>query len=431
MKADVILGLQWGDEGKGKIVDLLAPEYDIIARFQGGPNAGHTIEIGNDKHVLHLIPSGIFHPQIINLVGNGVIIDPSIFMKEIHGLRSKGVQPEKQLLISKRAHLILPTHRLLDTCHESAKKENKIGSTLKGIGPAYTDKTARHGLRTGDIFSSDFTTRFDQLKKHHLKLAANLISNLDEIRIEGLTLEDYETRWLEALIEFRKLTFVDSEIFINQSLAQGKRVLAEGAQGTLLDVDFGSYPFVTSSNTSIGGVCTGLGIPPSSIGEVYGIFKAYCTRVGNGPFPTELFDSTGQLLRDIGREYGSTTGRPRRCGWLDLPALSYSVMVNGVTQLIMMKADVMNTLEEVNICTAYLQNGHPQPLPGFEDSTRPVEPVYTTLPGWNTSLKTTGGLEDQPEAFRQYIEFIENQTKSRISIISLGPERNQTIVQND
>ncbi|MCX6269918.1 MAG: adenylosuccinate synthase [Bacteroidetes bacterium] len=431
MKADVILGLQWGDEGKGKIVDLLAPGYDIIARFQGGPNAGHTIEINGSKHVLHLIPSGIFHPNITNLIGNGVIIDPYIFLQELTLLRGKGLQPENQLLISNRAHLILPTHRLLDACSEKCKKDKKIGSTLKGIGPAYTDKTARNGLRAGDIFNPGFKDKYNTLKELHLRQLKSFEIPLQDILMDGHDLVTYENNWFSALEEMKKLAFVDSEIFLNDSLASGKRVLAEGAQGTLLDIDFGSYPFVTSSSTSIGGVCTGLGIPPSRIGDVYGVFKAYCTRVGNGPFPTELHDETGQLLRDKGNEYGSTTGRPRRCGWLDLPALRYSILINGVTRLVMMKADVMNALTEIKLCTSYNVDNKHISLPSFVSQNDHFEPVYATLQGWAQPLPCDCPVENQPKNFVDYIEFIETSTKSKISVISLGPERNQSIYKAD
>ncbi|MHC1706296.1 MAG: adenylosuccinate synthase [Bacteroidales bacterium] len=430
MKADVILGLQWGDEGKGKIVDLLTPGYDIIARFQGGPNAGHTLEIDGNKHVLHLIPSGIFHERVINLIGNGVIIDPFILSGEIEALLVKGVDPFKNLYVSRRAHLILPTHRLLDNCSESSKKDKKIGSTLKGIGPAYTDKTARNGIRAGDIFSPDFSEKYQALKDHHMKLVRNFNIPVESILIDGDPFETYELKWMNSLETLKKFHFVDGEIFINQALKDGKKVLAEGAQGTLLDIDFGSYPFVTSSNTTIGGVCTGLGIPPSSIGQVFGIFKAYCTRVGNGPFPTELFDENGQRLRDVGREYGSTTGRPRRCGWLDLPALRYSVMINGVDQLIMMKADVLNDFDQINVCTAYKTKDTELTVAAFDDGMNEAEPVYRKFEGWNTNLEIVKDPSDLPEKFKNYIDFIEKETNTQITFISLGPDRNQTVVKN-
>jgi adenylosuccinate synthase len=429
MKADVILGLQWGDEGKGKIVDLLTPNYDIIARFQGGPNAGHTIEIEGDKHILHLIPSGIFHAHVINLIGNGVIIDPCILCGEIEQLVQKGVNPFNNLFVSLRAHLILPTHRLLDSCSETSKKESKIGSTLKGIGPAYTDKTGRNGIRTVDVFAGDFMSKYQSLKELHMKMIRNFDLPVDSFLIDGDSFEVYEEKWLQSMETFKKLHFVDGEIFINQSLAEGKRVLAEGAQGTLLDIDFGSYPFVTSSNTTIGGVCTGLGIPPASIGEVMGVFKAYCTRVGNGPFPTELFDDSGQRMRDLGHEFGSTTGRPRRCGWLDLPALKYSLMVNGVSQLIMMKADVLDSFKEIKICTSYKQGNKEVLIPGLEQNTTREEAVYQAFPGWEKSLELCNDFASLPAAFRNYIDFIEKETKTRITFVSLGPERNQTLSQ--
>ncbi len=429
-KADVILGLQWGDEGKGKIVDRLAPDYDIIARFQGGPNAGHTIEIEGSKYILHQVPSGIFHPGITNLVGNGVIIDPVIFFREIDGLKEKGLHPESQLLISRRAHLILPTHRMLDRCFEQIKEDKKIGSTLKGIGPAYTDKTARQGLRTGEIFSREFRSSYENLKQQHLKTIRALGIDVDQVLIEDLGFAAYETLWLQAIERMKDLQFVDGEIFINNALDQGRRVLAEGAQGTLLDVDFGSYPYVTSSNTSVGGVCTGLGIPPSGIGDVYGVFKAYCTRVGNGPFPTELFDQTGQSMREKGGEYGSTTGRPRRCGWLDLPALKYSIMINGVTKLVMMKADVLSRFEEVKVCTGYQTDSGISGMPGYQCAGESITPVYENIQGWDLDNFTPGLFQDLPGPLQHYTKFIERHTSKNISILSLGPERNQTVIRN-
>jgi len=357
MKVDVILGLQWGDEGKGKIVDVFTPRYDVIARFQGGPNAGHTIEFDGKKFVLHTIPSGIFHPATLNVIGNGVIIDPFIFFKEIDKLHEAGIRPEENLLISRRAHLILPTHRLLDAAFETAKGDAKIGSTLKGIGPTYTDKYARNGVRVGNINDPDFNSRYNALKVEHLAVVGNYKFDYSNHKIDGLLFRDYEEAWFDAVRRLRKFELIDSEYFLNKCLDEGKTVLAEGAQGTLLDVDFGSYPYVTSSNTISAGVCSGLGVSPHRIGKIFGIFKAYCTRVGGGPFPTELNNATGEALRKGGNEFGSTTGRPRRCGWLDLPALKYAIMLNGVDSLIMMKADVLSTLEEIKVCTKYRVEG--------------------------------------------------------------------------
>ncbi|MFA4864761.1 MAG: adenylosuccinate synthase, partial [Bacteroidales bacterium] len=353
MKVDVILGLQWGDEGKGKIVDVLTPRYDIVARFQGGPNAGHTIEFNKKKFVLHTIPSGIFYPDKTNLVGNGVILDPFIFRKEIINLADHGIEATSKLVISKRAHLILPTHRLLDASNETLRGATKIGSTLKGIGPTYTDKIARNGIRVGDILNKGFKAGYLSLRDNHLKLIDFMGFNSDSFKIDGLPFGDYEEKWLESVDFMRSLKLIDAEYFIHQCLAEGKRVLAEGAQGTMLDVDFGSYPYVTSSSTSIGGVCTGLGVNPGNIGEVIGVFKAYCTRVGSGPFPTEQSGDAGETMREQGHEYGSTTGRPRRCGWLDMVSLKYAIMINGVTRLFMMKTDVLNDFARLKVGTGY------------------------------------------------------------------------------
>ncbi len=421
MKADVLLGLQWGDEGKGKVVDVLTPRYDVIARFQGGPNAGHTLEINNIKQVLHTIPSGIFHEQKVNLIGNGVVLDPVTFKKEIESISKLGIDLSKNLFISKKAHLILPTHKILDAASETAKGDTKIGSTLKGIGPTYRDKIGRDGLRVGDLlddFEQKYSTRVaahkDQLDNYyHFEYAEML--------------QAAEADWMEGVEVLKQFQIVDSEHFINDLMNEGKTVLAEGAQGTLLDIDFGSYPFVTSSNTICAGACTGLGIAPQRIGKVFGIFKAYCTRVGSGPFPTELFDETGQKLRDAGREYGSTTGRPRRCGWLDLVALKYSIMLNGVTELIMMKADVMDTFETINICVGYEIDGEvveqfPYELKGN------VKPVYVELPGWQTDLTKMAHQDEFPEEFNNYINFIEEETGIPITIASVGPNRAQTII---
>ncbi len=353
MKVDVLLGLQWGDEGKGKIVDVLTPKYDIIARFQGGPNAGHTIEFEGNKFILHTIPSGIFNKNTTNVIGNGVIIDPFILQKELNNLKVKNIDPSANLLVSKKAHLILPTHRLLDAAYEQAMGKGKIGSTLKGIGPTYTDKIARKGLRVGDLTSGKFAEKYESLKSKHLEILRFHEFDYENHKLDGVLFGEYEGKWFEAAETLKKLEHIDSEYFINRALESGKKILAEGAQGSLLDIEFGSYPFVTSSNTITAGVCSGLGISPKKVGKVYGIFKAYCTRVGSGPFPTELENEEGQKLRDVGREFGSTTGRPRRCGWLDLPALNYAIMLNGVDELLMMKADVLSPFDSIKVCTAY------------------------------------------------------------------------------
>jgi adenylosuccinate synthase len=429
MKIDVLLGLQWGDEGKGKIVDVLTPRYDIIARFQGGPNAGHTLEIGGDRHVLHTIPSGIFHADKINVIGNGVIVDPHILYNEILALKAKGVEPRINLRISKRAHLILPTHRLLDAAYESAMGKGKIGSTLKGIGPCYTDKTARFGIRFGDILSDDFPNKYKILKERHLRILESYDFDLAKQQIDNMPVAEYEKRWFQAIESFKEYELIDSELFINHALAQGKRILAEGAQGSLLDVDFGSYPYVTSSNTITAGVCSGLGVPPTAIGKVYGVFKAYCTRVGSGPFPTELSDDTGELLRKNGNEYGSTTGRPRRCGWLDLPALSYAIMLNGVTDLVMMKADVMNDFAKVKVCTAYKIDGMENPELTFETLSGDVNPIYRSFEGWQTTLNGLTNFGVLPAKLSEYIRFIEKTVKLPIEILSAGPGREQTIMR--
>jgi len=429
MKIDVLLGLQWGDEGKGKIVDFLTPGYDIIARFQGGPNAGHTLKINGDKHILHTIPSGIFHPEKQNLIGNGVILDPQILMKEIMKLREKGIEPSLNLLISKRSHLILPTHRLLDAAYEQAMGKGKIGSTLKGIGPCYTDKTARLGLRSGDILSHTFNAKYTALKERHLKILASYTIDAEKQLLDGIPFQEYEQHWFEAVQQLVSFKLVDSELIINLSLREGKRILAEGAQGSMLDVDFGSYPYVTSSNTITGGVCSGLGVPPSSIGKVYGVFKAYCTRVGSGPFPTELEDSTGEELRNKGAEFGSTTGRPRRCGWLDLVALKYSIMLNGVTDLVMMKADVMNEFKRIGICTAYESEGSVIHDLTYETLYNPVVPVYEQQEGWQCGLEGLDKPDSMPQNLNSYIRFIEQKVQLPIKIISTGPGREQTILR--
>jgi len=429
MKIDVLLGLQWGDEGKGKIVDVLTPRYDIIARFQGGPNAGHTLEIGGDRHVLHTIPSGIFHPDKINIIGNGVIVDPYILSRELEKLRSKGVDARINLRISKRSHLILPTHRMLDAAYEQALGKGKIGSTLKGIGPCYTDKTARYGLRFGDMLAADFIDRYKSLKERHMRILESYNVDMDSQLLDQMSFSEYEKNWFSSIEELKGYELIDSELYINKALSEGKRVLAEGAQGSLLDVDFGSYPFVTSSNTITAGVCSGLGVPPTSIGKVFGVFKAYCTRVGSGPFPTELTDETGEKLRQNGREFGSTTGRPRRCGWLDLPALKYAIMLNGVTDLVMMKADVMNDFSEVNICTAYELDGQDIPDLTFETLSRPVTPMYNKFKGWESSLEGLGNFGVLPDCLAEYIRFIEKTVKLPVKILSVGPGRDQTIIR--
>ncbi len=427
MKVDVILGLQWGDEGKGKIVDVFTPHYDIIARFQGGPNAGHTIEFGGKKFVLHTIPSGIFHPQTLNVIGNGVIIDPFILFKEIDNLRASGMHPEANLLVSRRAHLILPSHRLLDAALETTKGASKIGSTLKGIGPCYTDKYGRNGLRVGNISDTDFNDRYNALKEEHLALVAHVGFDHSLQRFDALSFEAYEEKWFDAVNRLKELNIIDSETFLNKALDEGKSVLAEGAQGTLLDVDFGSYPYVTSSNTISAGVCAGLGISPRRIGTIYGVFKAYCTRVGSGPFPTELNDEDGTKMRVSGNEFGSTTGRPRRCGWLDLPALRYAVMMNGIDSLIMMKADVLNNFQDIKVCTYYKSGDMTVDGFPFDLSDPGLQPVYEKRSGWNCDLGNCTTLEHIPAALADYVKFIENSVGKPIDILSIGPDRTQTL----
>lgn len=419
MKLDVLLGLQWGDEGKGKIVDVLTPKYDVIARFQGGPNAGHSLEFNNIKHVLHTIPSGIFHSEKVNIIGNGVVIDPVIFRKEIESLRKFNLN-FSNLYISRKAHLILPSHRMLDAASEASKGVTKIGSTLKGIGPTYMDKTGRNGLRIGDIFASDFKERYEFLKKKHIDILKQYDFQYD--------LSQYETDWFLGIETIREFQAVDSEFIVNNFLAQNKSVLAEGAQGTLLDIDFGSYPFVTSSNTICAGACTGLGVAPNRVGEVLGIVKAYCTRVGSGPFPTELNDATGEQLRQIGHEFGATTGRPRRCGWLDLPALKYSIMINGVTELIMTKPDVLSEFDAIQVCTAYKIDGKITDQMPY-DVNIPIEPVYKEFKGWKKDITSATTMADLPTELIEYIKFIESEVKVPFSIISVGPDRKQTIMK--
>lgn len=430
MKIDVILGLQWGDEGKGKIVDVLTPRYDIIARFQGGPNAGHTIIIDGVKHVLHTIPSGIFRSDKANVIGNGVIIDPYILFREIDALHQSGLTPEDNLFIAERAHLILPTHRLLDAALEWQKGATRIGSTLKGIGPTYTDKYGRIGLRVGNIFQSRFEMQYKSLRDRHLEQIEATGFDFSDHLLDGLRYVEYEERWFESVQRLRKLHVICGEQFINDSLDKGKTVLAEGAQGTMLDVDFGSYPFVTSSNTITAGVCSGLGVSPHRIGLVYGVFKAYCTRVGSGPFPTELQDEMGDRLRVGGNEFGSTTGRPRRCGWIDIPALRYSIMLNGVDRLIMMKTDVLSPFQEVQACIAYRKDGlEPGHFP-FDLEAESFEPLYITLKGWNTTLDSTASFEEVPRELAEYVRFIEQEVNLPVDMISMGPDRSQILVRN-
>ena len=418
MKVDVLLGLQWGDEGKGKIVDVLTPEYDVIARFQGGPNAGHTLEFENIKHVLHSIPSGIFHKNKINIIGNGVVIDPAIFKEEIEAVDKFDIDLIKTLFISKKAHLILPTHRQLDAASEKAKGRTKIGSTLKGIGPTYMDKTGRNGLRIGDILSDNFKEKYDQLVEKH-----NLLFTMYDFSPE---ISEYEKLWFEGIELIKKFNIIDSEYEINDLLSKGNSILAEGAQGTLLDIDFGSYPFVTSSSTTSAGVCSGLGIAPQKIGEVYGIFKAYCTRVGSGPFPSELFDEIGEKLQHEGHEFGATTGRPRRCGWLDLVALKYSIMLNGVTQLIMTKADVLDKFDSIMVCVAYKHND--EIINNFPfDTNAKIEPVYIEYKGWKTDLTNCRNEHEFPEELKFYLKSVEEEVGVPIKFVSVGPDREQII----
>lgn len=421
-KVDILLGLQWGDEGKGKIVDVLTPKYNVVARFQGGPNAGHTLVFEGKKFVLHTIPSGIFQGDKVNVIGNGVVLDPAIFKEEVDMLKEGGISIVEQLSISKKAHLILPTHRLLDAAYEQAKGKAKIGSTLKGIGPTYTDKVSRNGVRVGDMLGN-FQAKYDKLKQRHVTI-------LEQYGFDyKAELERYEVEWFKGIEEMKKFKFIDSEQEMHDLLEDGKSILAEGAQGTMLDVDFGSYPFVTSSNTVAAGACTGLGIAPSRIGEVYGIFKAYCTRVGSGPFPSELFDNDGQAMRDNGNEYGSTTGRPRRCGWLDLVALKYSVMVNGVTQLIMMKSDVMDDFETIKAATSYKVNGEEVSHFPYDLDEDEIEPVYTSLKGWNEDMTKMTSADSFSDTFNDYIKFIEDYIGVAIKVVSVGPDRAQTILR--
>jgi adenylosuccinate synthase len=421
-KIDVVLGLQWGDEGKGKVVDVLTPGYKMVARFQGGPNAGHSLVFDGDSFVLHTVPSGIFREGTVNIIGNGVVIDPVILMDEISKIEAMGVDVDKKLFISKRAHLIMPTHRALDAASESAMGKSKIGSTLKGIGPAYADKTGRHGLRIGDLLQPNYRELYEARKQRHLQLLQQYPAYESPFDFDA-----YEQQWFKAVEELRRFPFIDSEIYVNQALDEGVPILAEGAQGSLLDIDFGTYPYVTSSSTLSAGVCTGLGVAPTRVGSIYGIFKAYCTRVGSGPFPTELFDADGERLRSIGHEYGATTGRPRRCGWLDLVALKYAVMMNAVTDLIMMKSDVLDGFDTIKVAVAYKEGD--RILESFPyDGGKDVTPVYKEFPGWKTPLCGLRRYEDFPEAFKQYMAFIEAETGCRIKIVSVGPDREATVV---
>ena len=420
-KVDVVLGLQWGDEGKGKVVDVLTPNYTVVARFQGGPNAGHSLHFGDKSFVLRTVPSGIFRDGSINIIGNGVVVDPVSLTEELQNIAAQGIPVKEKLLISKKAHIILPTHRMLDAASEAAKGKSKIGSTLKGIGPTYMDKTGRNGLRFGDVLAEDFIDRYNKLKSKHVEMLS---------QYEGFEYDvtEYEKTWMEGIEYLRGFQFIDSEHEVNKYIDEDVPILAEGAQGSLLDVDFGTYPFVTSSNTVCAGVCTGLGVAPTKIGDVYGIFKAYCTRVGSGPFPTELFDEVGEELRRIGHEFGAVTGRPRRCGWLDLVALKYAVMVDGVTQLIMMKSDVMNDFDTIKVATAYRVDGELVDYFPYE-VTGNVEPVYTEFKGWKSDICKVRCYEDFPAEFKAYVEFIEKQTGVPVKIISVGPDRDETIIR--
>ena len=418
MGADVLLGLQWGDEGKGKIVDVLTPEYDIIARFQGGPNAGHTLEFDGIKHVLHTIPSGIFRKGVKNIIGNGVVIDPIILKQEIDKLITLGVNIKEQLLISKKAHIILPTHKLLDKASEFAKGEKKIGSTLKGIGPTYMDKTGRNGIRVGDLFEDNFPEKYKNLVAKH-----STILNFYSMEIN---LDELEKDFFEGIELIKSLNAIDSEHYLNNAIKAGKKILAEGAQGTLLDIDFGTYPFVTSSNTITAGTCTGLGIAPNKIKRIIGIFKAYCTRVGSGPFPTEEDNETGEKIRQLGHEFGATTGRERRCGWIDLPALKYAIMINGVTELSMMKADVLDQFDKIKVCTHYIHKGDKIDYFPYNIDNN-VKPVYIDFDGWNTDLTELTEADTLPTELKNYINFLEKELETPISIVSVGPDRKQTI----
>ena len=420
MKVDVVLGLQWGDEGKGKIVDVLANNYPVVARFQGGPNAGHSLHFGDMSFVLHSVPSGVFRKDAINIIGNGVVLDPIIFREECEKLEAIGVPVRERVVIAKKAHLILPTHRTLDAASEASKGKSKIGSTLKGIGPTYMDKTGRNGLRVGDTLAENFQERYQALKDKHLGLLKQYDFEFDP--------NQNEKEWMGAIEYLKSFQLVDGEYFANKKLKEGSRILAEGAQGSMLDVDFGSYPFVTSSSTTCSGACIGMGVAPCNIDRVFGIFKAYCTRVGSGPFPTELFDETGERLRQVGHEFGATTGRPRRTGWLDLVALKYAIMLNGVTELIMMKSDVMDTFETIKVATGYIVDGVETDKVPY-DTYAEVTPIYKEFKGWNKDLSKAKDEKELPFEFMNYVRFIEKETGVPVSIISLGPDRDQTIVR--
>ena len=421
MSLDLLLGLQWGDEGKGKIVDAITSDYDIIARFQGGPNAGHTIEFDGHKHVLHTIPSGIFNQGSINIIGNGVVIDPAIFLKEINGLKKFNIDLNSKLFISKRAHIILPTHKIIDATSEASKGKKKIGSTLKGIGPTYMDKTGRNGIRVGDIIDGNWQKKYDNLKEKHLNLISNFNQTVD------IDLDQLETEFFEGIKCLKSFNLIESENYLNKSIREGKRILAEGAQGSLLDIDFGTYPFVTSSNTTSAGACSGLGVPPNKIKNIRGIFKAYTTRVGSGPFPTELFDSTGERIREIGHEYGATTGRDRRCGWLDLVALKYSIEINGVTELNIMKSDVLSSIGKLLVCTSYTIDGKVVDFFPYDIKSKDITPNYIEFKGWDKDITDVKNEDDLPDELIDYIDYIELFVDVPIKLISVGPDRTQTI----
>ena len=424
MSLDLLLGLQWGDEGKGKIVDAITSDYDIIARFQGGPNAGHTIEFDGHKHVLHTIPSGIFNQGSINIIGNGVVIDPAIFLNEINGLKKFNIDLNSKLFISKRAHIILPTHKIIDATSEASKGKKKIGSTLKGIGPTYMDKTGRNGIRVGDIIDDNWQKKYDNLKEKHLNLISNFNQTVD------IDLDQLESEFFEGIKCLKSFNLIESENYLNKSIREGKRILAEGAQGSLLDIDFGTYPFVTSSNTTSAGACSGLGVPPNKIKNIRGIFKAYTTRVGSGPFPTELFDSTGEKIREIGHEYGATTGRDRRCGWLDLVALKYTIEINGVTELNIMKSDVLSSIGKLLICTSYTIDGKIVDFFPYDIKSKDITPNYVEFKGWDLDITEIKNEKDLPDELIDYIDYIELFVGVPIKLISVGPDRTQTIYRN-
>ena len=421
MSLDVLLGLQWGDEGKGKIVDAISNSYDIIARFQGGPNAGHTIEFDGHKHVLHTIPSGIFNDNALNIIGNGVVIDPVIFENELNGLNKFDIDIKSKLLISNRAHIILPTHKMIDATSEASKGKKKIGSTLKGIGPTYMDKTGRNGIRIGDLNSNNWMDKYSSLKDKHLTILSNFKTKVE------LDLNKLEDDFMNSVEILKKFNFINSEDYLNSSLNDGKHILAEGAQGSLLDIDFGTYPFVTSSNTTVAGACSGLGVPPNKIKKIIGIFKAYTTRVGSGPFPTELLNQIGEHIRKIGNEYGATTGRDRRCGWLDLVALKYSIIINGVTELNMMKADVLSGFDSIEVCTGYNINGVETNTLPYDLNSGDIKPIYKTFKGWSEDISKINKEENLPIELNNYISFIEEFIKVPIKLISVGPDRSETI----